>query len=41
MGRIDKQQDNTEIHEILLETNHEEIFRDVLNWINEKLKKIG
>lgn len=25
-------------HEILLETNHEEIFNDVLAWINEKLK---
>lgn len=24
-------------HEILLETNHEEVFSDVLNWINEKL----
>ena len=24
-------------HEILLETNHEEIFNDVLAWINEKL----
>ena len=24
-------------HEILLETNREEVFRDVLNWISEKL----
>ncbi len=24
-------------HEILLETNHEEVFADVLNWINAKL----
>ena len=24
-------------HEILLELNHEEVFSDVLNWINEKL----
>ena len=26
-------------HEILNELNHEEVFRDVLNWINEKLTK--
>ena len=27
-------------HEMLNENNHQEVYQDILNWLNEKLEKI-